>query len=339
MWKCSNCETVNNTEKCIVCGQEMPKYSANAQQRICVNCGAKLENGMDFCGECGTPQIKSNVNYIFCGNCGGKIPDTLQVCTNCGHKLHTQHLEENAIGYVMADSEKIKKKNLYLIPILLITLFFIGGILTYYFNLTYKSNDNVDDIVKQVDEIYKETFSEDDNLPVENDDSVDNNNIDEHNRITETAILNGSAVPNPSENGVYNNIQLTNVEEYIENTIRPIYYSITSNNNLVCESKTNDISFYYDDSIKSSNFGICWIRYAAGAYGNQYERRYYFDSRNGELVFAFIFLDEEEYRLYFYKNSIIRYIDNYGVSFDNPTDSDILNKAKQAIDEAYIYKE
>ena len=340
MWKCPNCETVNSTEKCIVCGRQEPKYSANIQQMVCVNCGAKLEYGMDFCGECGAPQTKTKVNYIFCGNCGEKSLDSLQICTKCGQKLHTQKFAENPGGYLMKGSKKTKNKHLYLFAILLVAVFICGGVLTYYFTSSYRFNDNTNDdgIIEQIDEIYKETILEDDNLSVKNEDNTDADTAG-HNITIETAALDGMAASSSLESGVYNRVQLTNVEEYIVNTIRPIYYSITADNSLTAVSKADDIRVYYDNSTKTADPKIRWIQYDAGAKGNRFERRYYFDSTNGELIFAFIFLGKEEHRLYFYKNSIIRYIDNYGVSVDNPTDNEILSKAEQAINEAYIFME
>ena len=46
----------------------------------CSNCGAELEAGMKFCGECGTPvpQVKK------CINCGTELPFKMKFCFECG---------------------------------------------------------------------------------------------------------------------------------------------------------------------------------------------------------------------------------------------------------------
>ena len=47
---------------------------------VCPKCGAELEMGMKFCGECGTPipQVKK------CINCGTELPFKMKFCFECG---------------------------------------------------------------------------------------------------------------------------------------------------------------------------------------------------------------------------------------------------------------
>ena len=126
-------------------------------------------------------------------------------------------------------------------------------------------------------------------------------------------------------------IHLTNVEEYVSGTIRPIYQSIVNNTELQEVTKSDGVSYYFDNS------SVAMVRYPAGTDGDPYERRYFFDTRNDELVFAFIFLGTEEHRMYFYKDSLIRYIDDQTTVTDNPTDDELLDWAERAIGEAYNY--
>ena len=52
--------------------------------RACSNCGAPLEDGAQFCTECGT---KVCVTQRQCLHCGAAIDDDSQFCSECGAKL------------------------------------------------------------------------------------------------------------------------------------------------------------------------------------------------------------------------------------------------------------
>ena len=156
----------------------------------------------------------------------------------------------------------------------------------------------------------------------------------------ETAVVNGCAAVLEYRDHIRKNIHLNNIEEYVKGTIRPIYYAITDKfDKLESVEGNSGITWYFGDSelSKGASIPIACVKYDAGTNGNKYERRYYFDSLNDELIFAFIFLGKEEYRLYFYKDSIIRYIDDNGRVFDNPEEQYILDKGQDAISEAYVY--
>ncbi len=122
---------------------------------------------------------------------------------------------------------------------------------------------------------------------------------------------------------------LQSVEEYVVNTVRPVYYSITENQSLspVTEGQK---TWYYDGET------VVKLKYAAGEGGIRYERNYYFHPETGELLFAFVFLDQEEYRLYFYRNELVRYIGPGGAIEDYPADPVLLGHAADAVSEAYL---
>ena len=52
------------------------------QQITCPKCGAIIQNGMKFCGECGNPLTESK-----CPNCGFENKAGIKFCGNCGQKL------------------------------------------------------------------------------------------------------------------------------------------------------------------------------------------------------------------------------------------------------------
>ena len=63
---------------------------------FCINCGNKLEEGYDFCPECGTrivPDTDNKYNssdYIsmkLCPKCGEPMPSDAYYCLNCGVKF------------------------------------------------------------------------------------------------------------------------------------------------------------------------------------------------------------------------------------------------------------
>lgn len=144
----------------------------------------------------------------------------------------------------------------------------------------------------------------------------------------ETAPLNGE-IHEKTEDIMLGDVQLTNVEEYVSNVVRPVYNGIESNPDLemVTKGETNWYSMG-DVAVK--------LQYPAGAKGTAYERDYYYHPENGELIFAFWFLGQEEYRFYFYKNSLVRYIGPDGVTVDNPVEGLGLQYASLALAEAYI---
>ncbi len=61
---------------------EASRNETHASAAFCKSCGAPLEPGSLFCGECGTKNAPE-----FCTNCGAKLNPGSKFCTNCGAKV------------------------------------------------------------------------------------------------------------------------------------------------------------------------------------------------------------------------------------------------------------
>lgn len=74
---CPNCGKPAGTGKfCNHCGSPL---SLN----ICPNCGAKVAQGLAFCGECGSPMATKKI----CPDCGAENEPNMKFCGMCGTKL------------------------------------------------------------------------------------------------------------------------------------------------------------------------------------------------------------------------------------------------------------
>lgn len=64
----------------------------------CANCGTELQNGFEFCPECG--QAASNkssgtytVEFKTCRNCGEQMPEDAFYCLSCGMTFDRQEID------------------------------------------------------------------------------------------------------------------------------------------------------------------------------------------------------------------------------------------------------
>lgn len=55
---------------------------------VCVNCGAPLGDGQEFCPKCGTP--KGGKKKRVCAKCGAELQDGQEFCPKCGQKADLQ---------------------------------------------------------------------------------------------------------------------------------------------------------------------------------------------------------------------------------------------------------
>jgi len=49
---------------------------------FCTNCGTQIQEGINFCGECGKPSLNSPCT---CSNCGFKLLENSAFCSKCGN--------------------------------------------------------------------------------------------------------------------------------------------------------------------------------------------------------------------------------------------------------------
>ncbi|MEE0999274.1 MAG: zinc ribbon domain-containing protein [Treponemataceae bacterium] len=68
---------------------------------ICSNCGSEVQDGMKFCGECGTPVPQTKK----CINCGLELPLNMKFCGECGAKQDESAPKSS--GFSMGDKNVI----------------------------------------------------------------------------------------------------------------------------------------------------------------------------------------------------------------------------------------
>lgn len=92
---------------------------------VCVNCGAPLGDGQDFCPKCGTP--KGGVKRNICGKCGAELQEGQEFCPKCGQRagLGIDAGVSMAINQFNAGLEK-KKRKFKVLPVVLAVVLVIA---------------------------------------------------------------------------------------------------------------------------------------------------------------------------------------------------------------------
>ena len=119
------------------------------------------------------------------------------------------------------------------------------------------------------------------------------------------------------------------IEEYVSEFVRPLYNEINAALKDYKKSTAGSATLWSDER------GYAKKELIEGADGYNMSRQYYYNTYTGKMVFAFVFKGSEEYRLYFEKDKLVRYIDEAGNIVDNPASEKALKMAEHALNEAY----
>lgn len=85
MLVCPSCNAEYESGKfCKKCGTKLIDKSAGPTH--CANCGAELEEGALFCGECGT-KVQAQPQACTCPKCGAEVKAGKKFCASCGAKI------------------------------------------------------------------------------------------------------------------------------------------------------------------------------------------------------------------------------------------------------------
>ena len=119
------------------------------------------------------------------------------------------------------------------------------------------------------------------------------------------------------------------IEEYISEFVRPLYNEINAALKDYEKSTAGSATLWHDER------GCAKKELMEGADSYNMSRQYYYNTYTGKMVFAFVFKGSEEYRLYFEKDKLVRYIDEAGNIVNNPASEKALKMAEHAMKEAY----
>lgn len=97
---------------------------------VCVNCGAPLGDGQEFCPKCGTP--KGGPKKRICSKCGAELQADQEFCSKCG----TRYTEgaDATISAIAKFNEGVKKENKKkkLIPIIAGAAVIVIGLILFF---------------------------------------------------------------------------------------------------------------------------------------------------------------------------------------------------------------
>lgn len=80
----------------------------------CSNCGALLNEGIQFCSNCGANVGTAVPQTSFCGHCGSKIPANVDFCPECGASLKSAAAPAASTGKAYASRKPLTKNERYI---------------------------------------------------------------------------------------------------------------------------------------------------------------------------------------------------------------------------------
>lgn len=263
----------------------------------CEKCGNEIADNSVFCDNCGNKLPKQQKK--FCVNCGAEMNNDAEFCGNCGFSVKNGTFP---VENIHSDDDvplKKKSKTPIIIIVLAIIIALLSAALAGY--VIYDRQIGNDDVQLVSEEQSKQgSDAEDTKTDATKEELVQTKSLEEQiDKMADTAeSLHRTAVGNV-ENKVL--------------TIRNWYNDTQSNLESLSTVKVSEsITEYYDES-------SCVRIDVSADEKNSYNRYYYFKDNN--LYFVFAFDGQKENRLYFYDETLFRWIDEIGIIHDNDFDS------------------
>ena len=128
---------------------------------------------------------------------------------------------------------------------------------------------------------------------------------------------------------ILSNRTLSEINEYITGYVQPLFKQVENNLSSYSSFSNGSITYWSDSK------GYIRKKFAAGTYGINMNRYYYYDTDSGRIAFALLENNGTKYRLYFRTNQLVRYIPPSGEIYDNPDFEEALEYGTMVISEAY----
>ncbi len=101
---CAFCGRLNDPASrfCLDCGMPMPASAggAAAPPGVCPRCARAVDNGLPFCGHCGT-RVEAVTTATTCGNCRAPFVEGVDIfCGRCGHRVGDRVSREDDVVHV-----------------------------------------------------------------------------------------------------------------------------------------------------------------------------------------------------------------------------------------------
>ena len=97
---------------------------------VCVNCGAPLGDGQEFCPKCGTP--KGGPKKRVCSKCGAELQNDQEFCPKCGTRYTEGANATNSAIEKFNESVKKENKKKKLIPVIVGAGIVIVGLILFF---------------------------------------------------------------------------------------------------------------------------------------------------------------------------------------------------------------